>query len=171
MKKGNFSNFPMSADVRVGSRLCENTKAINRDRTSYSFKTVSCAHIASAFNFEIEIKNIILVALRTFEFSHGLGQKRKCRRFQVMSALPHKADINSRDRDVRFVPQAEVVVFAKRPIRLYGHPRIGYLWCNFWILQLPNRRSGHKWRKRGKTVRKPLRRKGARCAQTDAYGC
>jgi hypothetical protein len=34
-----------------------------------------------------------------------LGQKRKCRRFQVMSALPHKADINSRDRDVRFVPK------------------------------------------------------------------
>jgi len=29
-------------------------------------------HIASAFNFEIEIKNIILVALRTLEFSHGL---------------------------------------------------------------------------------------------------
>ena len=45
----------------------------HRDRTSYSFKTVSCAHIASAFNFEIEIKNIILVALRTFEFSHSLG--------------------------------------------------------------------------------------------------
>src|SRR5882672_6015575 len=35
-------------------------------------------------------------------------QKRKCWRFQVMSALPHKADINSRDRDVRFVPQADV---------------------------------------------------------------
>jgi hypothetical protein len=52
--------------------LCENAKAINRDRTSYSFKIVSCAHIASAFNFEIEIKDIILVALRTFEFSHGL---------------------------------------------------------------------------------------------------
>src|SRR5713226_4880546 len=33
-----------------------------------------------------------------------MGQKRKCRRFQVMSALPHKADINSRDRDVRFIP-------------------------------------------------------------------
>jgi hypothetical protein len=65
--------------VRSGSRLCENTKAINRDRTSYSFKTVSCAHIASAFNFEIEIKNIILVALRTFEFSHGLDPNRTSR--------------------------------------------------------------------------------------------
>src|SRR6266849_6127202 len=58
-------------------RLCENAKEINRDRTSHSFKTVSCAHIASAFNFEIEIKNIILVALRTFEFSHGLDPERK----------------------------------------------------------------------------------------------
>ena len=37
----------------------------------------------------------------------GSGQKRKCRRFQVMSALPHKADINSRDRDVRFVPTGD----------------------------------------------------------------
>ena len=61
---------------RYRPRLCKNAKAINRDRTSYSFKTVSCAHIGSAFNFEIEIKNIILVALRTFEFSHGLGRKR-----------------------------------------------------------------------------------------------
>jgi len=34
----------------------------------------------------------------------GLGQKRKWRRFQVMSALPHKADIGARDCDVRFVP-------------------------------------------------------------------
>jgi hypothetical protein len=33
-----------------------------------------------------------------------LGQKRKWRRFQVMSALPHKADIDARDCDVRFVP-------------------------------------------------------------------
>jgi hypothetical protein len=33
-----------------------------------------------------------------------LGQKRKCRSFHVISALPHKADIDRRDRDVRFVP-------------------------------------------------------------------
>src|SRR2546425_10483038 len=101
MKKGNFSNFPMSADVRVGSRPCENAKAINRDRTSYSFKTVSCAHIASAFNFEIEIKNIILVALRTFEFSHGLGQKRKWPRLNGMSALTSETDIVKPPRPVR----------------------------------------------------------------------
>jgi len=69
------------------------SKAINRDRTSYSFKTVSCAHIASAFNFEIEIKNIILVALRIFEFSHSLGHSRSVR-------------ANARSNHVRHTPIA-----------------------------------------------------------------
>ena len=32
----------------------------------------------------------------------------KWRRFQVMSALPHKADIDARDCDVRFVPGADM---------------------------------------------------------------
>ena len=82
------------ADVRFGSRLCENAKAINRDRTSYSFKTVSCAHIASAFNFEIEIKNIILVALRTFEFSRGLGQERQFDSRSTISGAPPTADVS-----------------------------------------------------------------------------
>jgi hypothetical protein len=65
------------AQDRFGSRLCENAKTLNRDRTSYSFKTILGAHTASQFNFEIELKNIILVELRVFEFSHSLGQKRK----------------------------------------------------------------------------------------------
>jgi hypothetical protein len=38
----------------------------------------------------------------------ALGPKRKWRRFQVMSALPHKADIDARDCDVRFVPTAVI---------------------------------------------------------------
>jgi hypothetical protein len=33
----------------------------------------------------------------------SLGQKRKCRASHVTSALPHKADVDRRDRDVRFV--------------------------------------------------------------------
>ena len=33
----------------------------------------------------------------------SLGQKRKCRRFQVMSGSPNKPDINSRNWDVRLV--------------------------------------------------------------------
>jgi hypothetical protein len=37
------------------------------------------AQAASPFNLEIETENIILVALRVFEFSHSLGQHRKSR--------------------------------------------------------------------------------------------
>ena len=71
MKRGDLASQQNGVpDFRNGSRLCENAKAINRDRTTYSFKIVLGARIARAFNFEIERKNIILVALRTFEFSH-----------------------------------------------------------------------------------------------------
>jgi len=55
-----------------GPRLCEKAKTLDRDRTSYSFEIVLGAQI-SPFNFENELKNIILVALRVFEFSHSLG--------------------------------------------------------------------------------------------------
>ena len=41
------------------------------------FKTVRGARIASPFNFEVELKDIILVVLWDFEFSHGLDQQRK----------------------------------------------------------------------------------------------
>jgi hypothetical protein len=57
---------------------------------------------------EIELKNIILRRVSIFEFLHSQGQKRKWRRFQVRSALPHKAEINARDCDVRFVPTSDV---------------------------------------------------------------
>jgi hypothetical protein len=46
--------------------------SVNLGRTSYSFKTVSSANIASNSILKIEVKNIILVALRSLEFSHGL---------------------------------------------------------------------------------------------------
>jgi hypothetical protein len=49
--------------VGFGPRLCENAKAINRDRTNYSFKTVLDARIASEVNFEFELKNIVLTVL------------------------------------------------------------------------------------------------------------
>jgi len=60
--------------------LCENAKTLDRDRTSYSFNADLAAKAASPFNFEIEPENIILVALRVFEFSHSLGQKQKSSR-------------------------------------------------------------------------------------------
>jgi hypothetical protein len=62
--------------VRYGSRLCENARKPDCDRTSWSFKTVSSARIANPFNFEVELKNILLVALQDFEFSHSLDPKR-----------------------------------------------------------------------------------------------
>jgi hypothetical protein len=62
-------------DDRFGSWLCENAKTLNRDRRSYSSKTVSVAQRASGFNLEIELKNIILRRVSIFEFLHSQGQK------------------------------------------------------------------------------------------------
>jgi hypothetical protein len=59
--------------VRYGSWLCENAKTLNRDRRSYSSKTVSVAQRASGFNLEIELKNIILRRVSIFEFLHSQG--------------------------------------------------------------------------------------------------
>jgi len=61
----------------LGCGLCENAKALDRDRTSYSFKPAFGARTARPFNIEIQLENIILVALRVFKFSHSLGQNRK----------------------------------------------------------------------------------------------
>jgi hypothetical protein len=57
-------------DVADGSWLCENAKTLNRDRRSYSSKTVLVAQQASGFNLEIELKNIILRRVSIFEFLH-----------------------------------------------------------------------------------------------------
>jgi len=61
--------------VRHGSWLCENAKTLNRDRRSYSSKTVLVAQRASGFDLEIELKNIILRRVSIFEFLHSQGQK------------------------------------------------------------------------------------------------
>src|ERR1700746_3773423 len=42
--------------------MCEKSKTLDCDRISCSFKTALGAHIASQFNFDIEPKNVILVA-------------------------------------------------------------------------------------------------------------
>jgi hypothetical protein len=38
----------------------------------------------------------------------ALGQKQTLKRPRLMSALPPKADIDERDRHVRFVPKADI---------------------------------------------------------------
>jgi hypothetical protein len=40
----------------------------------------------------------------------ALGQKRTLKRLHPMSALPPKADIAERDRDVRFVPTRDILL-------------------------------------------------------------
>ena len=72
---------------------CENANTLNRDRSSYSFKVVLAAHMASPFNFEVELKNIILAALPVFEFSHRLGPSRR-------NAPPHKLDRSQGKADI-----------------------------------------------------------------------
>src|SRR6476661_5302349 len=65
------------AHVRNGSWLCENAKTLNRDRRSYSSKTVLVAQRASGFDLEIELKNIVLRRVSIFEFLHSQGQTQK----------------------------------------------------------------------------------------------
>jgi hypothetical protein len=76
--------------VRDGSWLCENARALNRDRRSYSSKTALVAQSASGFNLEIELENIILRRVSIFEFLHA-------RAF---------ADMPSQRRHVHFIPES-----------------------------------------------------------------
>jgi hypothetical protein len=60
----------------------------NRDGRNYSSKTALVAQLASESNLEVELKNIILVAFRFFEFLHSQGQKRISRPRYGMSGRP-----------------------------------------------------------------------------------
>jgi hypothetical protein len=71
--------------VGSGSWLCKNAKTINRDRRNYSSKTALVAQLASELNLEVELKNIILVAFRFFEFLHSQGHTRPFFRRRLMS--------------------------------------------------------------------------------------
>jgi hypothetical protein len=59
------------------------------------------------------ISNLAGESLPPFGQMSELGQRRKCRCFEVTSALPLKADINGRDCEVRFVPKAEATCSAQ----------------------------------------------------------
>ena len=48
----------------------------------------------------------------------ALGQKRTLRLVSLMSALPPKADMVERDRDVRFVPIADIMRSTRTARRL-----------------------------------------------------
>ena len=50
----------------------------------------------------------------------ALGQKQTLDRRLLMSAIPPKADIHWRERDVCFVPLAEIAASMPRPLCKYG---------------------------------------------------
>jgi hypothetical protein len=79
---------------RNGSWLCKNPKTLNRDRRSYSSETALVVRLAMEFNFKNELKNIILVAFRYFEFLHSQGQKRHFDRLPFTSGLPHQRTLS-----------------------------------------------------------------------------
>jgi hypothetical protein len=83
-------------NVRCGSWLCENAKTLNRDRRSYSSRTVLVAQRATEFNLEIELKNIILCRVSVFEFLHSQGQKAKYSLGADVSPLSLKAGVADR---------------------------------------------------------------------------
>jgi hypothetical protein len=56
-----------------GSWLCENAKSHNGGRRSYSSETALGFQLASVFNLKSELKNFILVALRSSAFLHSQG--------------------------------------------------------------------------------------------------
>jgi hypothetical protein len=63
-------------NVRDGSWLCENAKALYRNRRSHLSKTVSGIQFENTFDLEIELKNVILVTFRFFAFLHSQGHSR-----------------------------------------------------------------------------------------------
>jgi hypothetical protein len=63
------------------------TKRLKRDRISYSSKTALVVQHAIEFNLEVELKNIILVAFRYFEFLHSQGQTRRFDDAPIASGL------------------------------------------------------------------------------------
>jgi hypothetical protein len=101
-------------DVAYGSWLCENAKPLQDDRRSYSSKTALGHQLAIVFNFKIELKNVILVAFRTFAFLHSQGQ-------QATSPI-HEALVRStpqtghlRARHEGNGPKAEVAALIRSP--------------------------------------------------------
>src|SRR3569833_1002129 len=59
----------------LGLGCVKNAKALERDRRSYSSKIVLGLKLASAFNFDDELKNVILVVFRSFGFFTQPGVK------------------------------------------------------------------------------------------------
>jgi hypothetical protein len=70
------------------AHLCENAKALDGDRRSYSSKTLLAIKLASALNLKNELKNVVLAAFRSFAFLLSQGQKLRFDRLAITSGLP-----------------------------------------------------------------------------------
>ena len=55
----------------------------------------------------------------------ALGQKQTLAHLRLMSALPPKADMVQHDRDVRFVPKADITRCSNRSL-LLGHALLNF---------------------------------------------
>ena len=71
------------------------------------------AQAASPFNLEIETENIILVALRVFEFSHSLGQTQTSGRIRAKSVLPPTTDMRRLRQHFGLVPEADMCFYSE----------------------------------------------------------
>jgi len=113
-----------AANVRYGSWLCENAKPLNRDRRSYSSKTVLVAQRANGFDLEIELKNIILRRISIFEFLHSQGQSRRFGSPSMTSGFLSKADTVTDGRHVSKVPACDMPALARACSPRILRPRV-----------------------------------------------
>jgi hypothetical protein len=82
-----------------------------RNRRSYSSKTVFTPDLEGEFNLENELKNVILAAFRSFAFLHSQGQKLKSWSSNGMSGPLPKADIRRPGGHVRFGADSDMGIF------------------------------------------------------------
>jgi hypothetical protein len=102
---------------RKVARPCEKPNAPDCDRISCSFKTALGAYIVSQFNFDIDPKNIILVAFRFFVFSHGLGH------YRTLDGGPRRPrHLESHSIAPQFLPRAVMVTTESVAANLQAHP-------------------------------------------------
>ena len=86
----------MNPQVSCGSWLCEKAKTLERNRTSYSSETDLALKLASDFNLDDELKNVILAVFRSFAFLHNRVKMRRTQGEQIQLLCPTKRILMSR---------------------------------------------------------------------------
>jgi len=97
---------------------------------SYSSKTALVVQHAIEFNLQVELKNIILVAFRYFEFLHNQGHSRRLDYLTATTALPPEQRTSATDpacrkkRDFRTIPRCPKMNLAQPAALAYRLPDI-----------------------------------------------